>query len=79
VLDLRFINRNALYSFELVSSDKLTGVVSAEVKHKLNSHDCRGTIKSSYAESFQELIRSISERNGQTDIFYEFYKKHDGK
>lgn len=79
VLDLRFINRNALYSFELVSSDKLTAGVSAEVEHKLSSHGCRGAIKPSYSESFKELIRSISERNGHTDIFYEFYKKHNDK
>ena len=79
VLNLRFINRNALYSFELVSSNKITAGVSAEAGHKLSSHECRGAINPSYLESFRELIWSISERNGQTDIFYEFYKKHNGK
>ena len=65
VLDLRFINHNALYSIALVSGNRLTGSVSAELNHKLSAHSCRGTIKSSYWESFRELIWFISARNGQ--------------
>lgn len=76
VLDLRFINEEALYSIELVAARKLSGDVSAEFKGKRSTLGCRGPIQSHYWSSFGELIDSISQRNGQTDIYYEYYKKH---
>jgi|GEM_PF-1175638 len=79
VLDLRFVNKNARYSFTLTSGDNVTGSVSAEINRKRSAHFCRDTISSSYSLNFQVLIWALIEQNGQTDIFYESYKKQNGK
>jgi len=78
-LDLRFINQNVLHSFGLISGEKISGAVSAEVNHKRSTSYCVGKVKPSFLESFRALIWSISEKNGQTDIFYDFYRTHYGK
>lgn len=84
VVDLRFINKNTLYSVSIAAPysgeeanqrSRFSGGVSVEVaKSKRISIDCADSRSvRKYYDQFARLNDSLSYKNGETDMLFHFY------